>query len=175
MRGMRYFKAVEFHAFFSGQCFSRSARFERSHHGRSIDLIVSARAPTRFKCKLQQTNSIRRRRRRSASQNSAKSPTLRTRGFLVVEKSGFPIDDDDDDDDDECSFCEYMSLCRGVMFRKYWRRNRLLSLPPGPSGGSLCRPDSFPCPPSPSPPQLRQLICRHPNWLDTSDEREAST
>jgi len=72
-------------------------------------------------------------------------------------------------DDDECSFGEYVSFRRGVMFRKYWRRNRLLCLPARSFGFPLSVPCTF-LPPH-QPPFLVAVPPRVPPlqliWLQT--------
>lgn len=149
MRDSRHLKAVRFHAFFLDDV-SRGGQSDSSGPI-TVDRSNCARASILFRCKLGQTNSIRRRReiREPRWLNSARDVPLRTplRPSSVLPVTRCKIGD-------EYSFHEYMSLYRGVMFRKYWHRNRLLYLPAWPSGSSLSAPGLprlFPSPARPSP------------------------
>lgn len=85
----------------------------------TVDRSNCARASTRFRCKSQQTNSIRRQRevREPRRRNAAQDVPLRTSRFPALFAS--PLTRRGILFDGGCSFREYVSLCRGVMFRKY--------------------------------------------------------
>lgn len=147
---------------------------DQSHSSGSITVDRSncARASTRFRCKSQQTNSIRRRceihepRRR----NSARCPSKITAAFplhlTLDEKWNLP---------------RWRVFIPRVCVVLPWRNVlQILAQKSVPFDLALWILAIRTWPPESSLPPVFPLVCswsdcRHPNWLDTSDEREAST